>query len=185
MNPYALPIIERAKAHVDGWEFHEPGEITFTKRFTRGALWYPPSLSPMSIPCRIEIGCEETPGILWHEIFHGAFHSSPLAEKDGVWGEGMCNAFAACNDGIPRPTLDLSGEVFEKAAAGNVAMQLYSIPEEFIILRFRDKRRPTPDPELFLHFFRRINQLARTKEHGFFSKMMGYDPALGKRIKID
>lgn len=132
-------------------------------------------------PCRIRIGCEEDPGVIYHEAFHSAFFSCPLSKIDGAWAEGFCNAFAACSDGIVRPEFELTEERYAQAAAGHKWTQLYGIPEALILQKavFFDRT-----PEGFREFFLWANRprTANQQSRGWFSAWMGYDPATGKRI---
>lgn len=173
MNPYECRALRLAEDHCDGWRYIFPEDITFTRQFESGALWYPPG---KDTPCKIVIGCKETPGILWHESFHGACHECPLSgDADRAWIEGLCNAFAACNDGIDRPALILAPNVVNQAAAGHRWTRLYGIPEE-LLLRKVGRGRIASDA--FRDFFRWACR-ASQKEPGALSKELRYNPATG------
>lgn len=176
MNPFDCPALRIAEDHCQGWRFHYPETITFTRKFMGGALWYPPVIvdSVIKTPCRIEIGCEETPGILWHEAFHGACHECPLAGDDRAWIEGFCNAFAACNDGIDRPPFIITQHVIERAP-GHKWTMLYGIPEE-LILRKVGRGRSFSDS--FRDFFFWACKTSKA-DPGALSRELKYNPATG------
>lgn len=180
MNPYHCDAMKRARAHTDGWEFAAPETITFTQKFEKGALWYPPYNDDQK-PCRIEIGWQETYGILWHELFHGCLYYCPLGWTEGCWFEGFCNAFAACNDGIKRPPLVLTEELWHGAANGDNWTRQYGIPEELILQHVGRGDAASKNFESFFFQLNRTASIHQAKKKGFLSTLLGYDPETGLR----
>ncbi|HEX8202260.1 MAG TPA: hypothetical protein VF590_17415 [Isosphaeraceae bacterium] len=56
---------------------------------------------------RIEWGLNTDLGVLYHEVFHSAFHASPLPSgEDEEWGDAWCDAYRFFHDGDFQKNID-------------------------------------------------------------------------------
>ena len=176
MSTYHKAIIKVIQEHYAGkWPFHIPERIIWTAEPKRGGVWYPPY---KSAACRIECGWEETDDILWHEIFHGVFHDSPLRKLDDAWGDGFCNAFHAF-EGSPSLAFakKIEPDVYQRAASCDHT-RLYEIPCQTLI-NYCDGERAR-----FKQLWAAANEISAEPGmvDGWFSRLMGYCPTTGRLI---
>lgn len=160
-------IVTVARGYALGWEFLPPSKVVRTTKFAKGALWYPP------VKPYIEIGEDQGVDVLWHEIFHGVFHKSRLAETDGWWGEAFCNAFS-----------EVHRQVFFKREIGledlgrietDMHWRRYVVPCVLIL------ERSDFSVGGFRELWRDVNRSVSERP---VTKLLGYDPETGVFVDL-
>jgi hypothetical protein len=101
-------IIKDAKTFVRGWKWYAITKVETKQREGRdngGAGWI---WDDAKAEARIEIGTEAEPCAVYHEVFHSAFHKSPLHDggTDQKWGDAWADCFRYSHDPAFRSKID-------------------------------------------------------------------------------
>lgn len=121
-------IIEHARHFCTGWDFVEIEEIKYVPNF-KGGVWH-----QVDRRAHIKVGMTHGMGVVAHEIFHSAFHNSPLHNSPSEsWGDGFCEAYRwLFIERSPAMQADLGRA--KKRPTENTSYQLrYSLPAELLL----------------------------------------------------
>jgi hypothetical protein len=125
-------IFRDAKGFVGDWKWYEITKVEFTQR--EGASWV---WDDARAKARIEMGLNTELGALYHEVFHSAFHASPLhSGEDERWGDAWCDAFRYFHDAGFRAKIDLYCRMtFEQARSHGdwSSDKVYAFPCSLIV----------------------------------------------------
>jgi len=166
-SPHVIRQI--ALEHVPSWQFAEVSQVSWSKQFNRGGLWYPPYKENLA---RIEMGWEENGDVMWHEFFHSVYHYSPMNKSpNNWWSESFCNAFSEVN----RQCFYKRRYTIEEAdcCKDDKHLRTYIIPCIIILHHIEF------DATRFKEFWISINELAKNDSTFDVSNILGYSPSDG------
>lgn len=157
MQKSATELIALARTFAGNcWEFVEIPEIRFLPD-KQGATW--------AFNGRIEIGFDCPYDTLAHEIFHSAFHNSPLHKTAEPWGDGFCNAFACL-------ATDFRAGLLPRQTNKNYLLN-YQVPEMLILSECNNSL------AVFREKWGWWNIDASFQPKGWFDKKFGFTPGVG------
>lgn len=85
-------LIAEAEQFSFDWPFVPIRSFKFDRDF-RGGLWVPSGeFADAVADVTVSLDCDDF--CVTHEVFHSAFHNSPLWGKCEGWGDAFCNTFA-------------------------------------------------------------------------------------------
>lgn len=152
----ASQLIDQARHFATAWDFVAIPEIRI-RPDKLGATWGFDGIIEIGAGCEVDV--------LAHEIFHSAFHKSPLHEFAEPWGDGFCNAFAYhMTDGRAGIPLRRMSHTY---------LLGYHIPEVLIL-------NEAPTYNRFHYIWQEWNYEARLgRVKGFLDKKLGFTPSVG------